>query len=274
MLIGSLKNKYHYALIRYMPNVERGEGLNVGLVVRNDKEQLVYWDSNFIPHKAFKSMWNKSVMQEWEEFYKEEMTVLLSNNEEKLTESYWSSIRRRCQEQYILSDSMFLLNEAGTIRDVAQYLFEKLVVAKPSKPKNRVSYSWATDFFKKRRFFDKEVCKYPVQQKYEILWSGLQFCLPFYQKNGKHRAIWATNHQTSLDATLTRQGSKCISEATLLREHWGSNAEFIFIAKDYDKENPDIKAAKIAKVEVMPIDAEETRKYFEAACEYLGGVEV
>jgi hypothetical protein len=103
--------------------------------------------------------------------------------------------------------------------------------------------------------------------------GGLYFKLPFYQKNGKHRAIWTAKEIAPQDGFITDQGNRYIAQTALLRELWTEtqkeDADFILISRKYDKENPDIKAALIAKCEVMPVDSSETKTYFESVCESL-----
>lgn len=268
MLIERIESKYHYALIQYIPDMARGESLNVGLVVRDKEKQLVRWNHEFSPHKSPAFQWDKSIMKQWEEFYQEEMTVMTQPGSDKLSEEYWDSIRYRCPEEYVLGDSRFILNNAGSIEDVANYLFHKLVMPAGKQTRLRESYTWATSFFKQRHLLDETRCKYPIQPKYVLQEEGLQFTLPFYQKNGSQRAIWIARTQPRKEGVVTDQGSRYIAETTLLRAIWEKEkAEYILLAKEYDKNNPDIKAAQIADINVMPISSKETEKFFLAACE-------
>jgi hypothetical protein len=269
MEIERVDSKYHYAIIRYMPDPARGEGLNVGVVVRSDKEQVVKWNKHFSPNpvKAFASTFDKSIMEEWERFFVEEMDATELFDPEKVREDYWDSIRHRCQDQYVLGSTLFVLNNEHEIKKIAEDLFNTLVMPKSGNIIHREGYRWATVFLKKFKFFDKKYYKHPIEQKKELHLEGIRFKLPFYQKNGLHRAIWTAKTNSSQDGIITPQGKSYISDKTILSELWGKDAEFVLLAREYDEENTDIKAAKIAKVEVMPINDKETEKYFRSACE-------
>jgi hypothetical protein len=272
MKIENASSKYQYALIRYTPDPARGECLNVGLVVRNDREQIVQWNRDFSPSKAFAPLWDKSIMKEWEEYYQEAMTVgsVFSGVEElKLNDDYWNSIRQRCQDQYVLGDACFMLGDEHAIENVAKYLFDKFVLPKNENKRTREGSGWANSFFKKFKFFDNNVYKYPVESKKELVLEGFRFKLPFYQKNGMDRAIWTTMAKSTQDGIITSQGNKYITAKTILSDLWKNNAAFILLVQEYDKENIDIKAAKIAKVDVMPINSADTEKYFVSACERI-----
>ena len=272
MIIEEINNKYHYALIRYTPDADRGEGLNIGIVVRNDNEQTLLWNKDFNPRTIVNENWNKSQMQEWEEFYQEEMTVMQYEGEShKLTEEYWDSIRKTCPENYVLGSSMIMLNNANSIEGIANYLFKKLVL--PQKiVKRRDTGKWATDFFKKLRFTDEKRYKYPVVSQHEMILRGLRFYLPFYQNNGKRRAIWTAGSGIPQKGIKSARLSKYLSDYILLREIWGEESEqpqpdFILLTKRRDEDDPDIQAAEIAKIQVMPIDLDTTAEYFSKVCE-------
>lgn len=267
-MIERIESKYQYALIQYIPDMARGESLNVGLVVRNEEKQLVRWNHEFNPNKKPASLWDKSLMKQWEEFYQEEMTVMIQPDRDKLSNEYWDSIRCRCPEEYVLGGSRFILNNTGNIEDVADYLFKKLVMSTTKQTRRRESSAWATSFFKKRHLHDSAYCKYPIQPKYRVLEEGLQFTLPFYQKNGSQRAIWVAHTEPYGEGIVTMQGNRYIAETTLLRAIWEKdNAEYILLTKKEDKHNPDIRAAEMADITVMPIDSAETERFFLVACE-------
>lgn len=263
--------KYQYALIRYVPDSSRGEWLNVGLVIRDDKQQIVKWNDQFSPPRLLSSGWDKEIMREWEEFYKEEMVASIKFDERKLQDEFWDTIRTRCHYGYVLSDTCFTLNNIKNIESVAEHLFNKLVCQKRPKHKtHRETTRWATDYFQKLHLFDKSKCRYPLEKKKEEEIDGIKFILPFYQENGKKRPIWPApvkavkkNH----DALISPQGNSIVAAIYTLRQQWGDDAaEYWVITRELNMNTPDVKAAKKADAKICSIDDPRTVKELQEAC--------
>ena len=276
MNAGTFNTEYEYAIIRYIPDAERGEGVNVGLVIKSGKRQMVLWNDQFNPPYFLKPRtWRTKDMKKWRDFYKEELTVLFPDDEGaslRLSSDYWNSIRARCREGYVLGESSFVFNNdpgkfEAELPSLADRLFHQLVDKeglKRTNPKNMVK-----SFIEKYRFWDRECFHYPVKAQFKLISGGLAINLPFYQKNGISRAIWPLNAQPSSDtpsqATIDRLGrifvaKKCFQEMDM-------EAEYILLTSTtLPKDDINVKMVEAEKGKVFSIEDEEACKYFSQAC--------
>lgn len=122
---------YKFSLVRYIPNPDRGEGLNVGLIIRDDEKLLVEWDKDFRPTQDFAPEWSKDEMIEWQKYYekefdiKDKMTKYSINN---LKESFWELVRNKVKGPYVLCDTRLNFSREVNIEIVAKSLLKELVL--------------------------------------------------------------------------------------------------------------------------------------------------
>jgi hypothetical protein len=277
MIAGTFNASYEYAIIRYMPDAERGESANVGLVVKKDKRQIVLWNERFCPPSFLKSRtWKTQNMRKWRDFYKEELTVLLPNDENasmRLSSDYWDSIRARCREGYVLGESSFIFNNdpgrfEEEISSIAQRLFSQLVEKDElgrSSVKNIIK-----SFIAKNHFLDGTHFRYPVQTSYRLEGKGIYINLPFYQKNGISRAIWPLNAQpssiTPSPATIERLGRMFVAKSCF--QNLGTEAEYIFLtSKTLSDDDINVIMIEQENGRVFSVESEDAHKYLREACD-------
>jgi hypothetical protein len=277
MIARTFKTEYEYALIRYMPNAERGESANVGIVVKDGKRQCVLWNENFEPPSFLKSnAWQKHDMKKWQEFYNEELTVLSLSDADaalRLSGDYWNSIRARCKQGYILGESSFLLNnDQGEYEEefsaIANRLFAQLV----NKKKSRKALSLAhrvRSFFEQYHFSDDRCFRYPISQSYCLKSDSISIHLPFYQQNEISRAMWPLDTDPSTASlardTVNRLGQ--LSVAKTCFQNRGAEAEYIFLtSKALPDDNANAQVIKAAQGQILPLDDEKTADYLREIC--------
>ncbi|MCK4640617.1 MAG: DUF3037 domain-containing protein [Candidatus Marinimicrobia bacterium] len=124
-----MNKKYNFSLIRFTPDLDRGEGFNVGIIVFGNSDIELRWSDSFKPPRGFKGNWNKENMLKWKEYFTKEFKdyALFHRKVNRATEEHVSLISNKITGNYGIGLTRRHITNDESISEVADYLFKKLV---------------------------------------------------------------------------------------------------------------------------------------------------
>ncbi len=259
-----MNKKYDFSLIRFTPDLDRGEGFNVGIIVFDNSNIELRWSDSFKPPGGIKSNWNKDNMLKWKDyFWKEFIDDALFHQVNRTTEEYVSLISNKITSNYGIGPTRRHITSDASISVVAEYLFNKLVAKETKKRASRATAK-VRRFIKEKKLDREDTFKYPIQRGLEHpLPSGGIVDFPFYQQNGK---------LTTISAIKIKPDGEKISEDTWeqigkihshRRDRQDQNDVHLVIVSGI--EVPDTNFAELKSADTIPylIDNYEQQRHLE-----------
>lgn len=144
---------YYYTLVRYVPDVQRMEPINVGVILQG-RGQL---DIRFSPHAAKRKEIDTGVFQQWRQFLLEEVQGKPAPlfQPPKTSPKFLDYLGQLCDGAVLLSQPLLVsVDESRPFADMLAYLYQRLVApsqviapAEAARPSGRfrqltISYSF------------------------------------------------------------------------------------------------------------------------------------
>ncbi len=261
-----MNKKYDFSLIRYTPDLDRGEGFNVGIIVFDNSNIELRWSDSFKPPKEIKSNWNKDNMLKWKEYFTEEFSdnALFQLKVNRATEEYVSLISNKISSNYGICPTRRHITSENSIKIVAEFLFMKLVEKQTKKRAPRATAK-VNKFIKEKKFDDEDIFKHPIHSNYVLdSPSGGNIDFPFYQKNGILRTISAIKIKSD-GAKISHETFEQIGKICQHRRHRkGKNDEYLVIVTGIQKPDTNIAELRYANTNPYLIDDYEEKKQLES----------
>lgn len=121
---------YRYMLIRYVPDQERMEPVNVGIILQS----AVSIKMRFSPHAAKRKTIDTSIFNEWKEFFKAEVDGQAAPlfQPERTSAAFLEYLEGLCGETVLLSSPLLLsVDSPASFDEVLESLYSRLVAPLP-----------------------------------------------------------------------------------------------------------------------------------------------
>lgn len=130
---------YRYSLIRYVPDMQRMEPSNVGVILQGCGRL----DVKLSPHAAKRGDIDTAVFQQWRDFFHAEIKqdAIPLFQPPKTSEQFFRYLRGLCEDTVVLSETLFY-QSADRFDQVLEQLYDRLVApprSTDSLPSNRPS---------------------------------------------------------------------------------------------------------------------------------------
>jgi len=165
---------YRYMLIRYVPDQERMEPVNVGIILQSGARI----DMRFSPHAAKRKTIDTSIFNEWKEFFRAEIHGKAAPlfQPERTSGAFLNYLEGLCGETVLLSSSLLLsVDSAASFDKVLESLYSRLVA--PPEVASHAAATRPTGRFRQialeRSFEDRGLKKHAhVRVGAERLWMA------------------------------------------------------------------------------------------------------
>lgn len=165
---------YRYVLVRFVPDPERMEPTNVGVILQgNDRVNV-----QFSPHAAKRKEIDTEIYNEWKAFFQTEICGDAAPlfQPDRASPKFLQHLEALCGETVVLSRPLLLsVDDSQHFEDVLQSLYRRLVA--PCEPETAGAATRPTGRFRQlaeeRGFDDRGMKKYaPISVNHDRLWRA------------------------------------------------------------------------------------------------------
>ena len=119
---------YLYQLIRYVPDLERMEAQNIGIVVQGHGQTITKLWKYFRP-QGDRVDFDYSNFRKWREFFEEEIngSQISMFQPERSSPEFLEYLQSRCRSNYLLTRPLSIVMGSDNVEEVRDYLYERLV---------------------------------------------------------------------------------------------------------------------------------------------------
>lgn len=119
---------YLYQIIRYVPDLERMEAQNIGIVVQGEGQTITKLWKYFRP-QGDRVDFDYSNFRKWREFFEEEIngSQISMFQPERSSPEFLEYLQSRCRSNYLLTRPLSIVMGTDNMEEVRDYLYERLV---------------------------------------------------------------------------------------------------------------------------------------------------